>query len=139
MCPFTLGRTPVSGPRSILNIWSHILSGGTECLVPCPFWGVSQSLVLCPFKGYPSQDRSTPLTETGGHPSSWHWGTLSGLEWVRPYIGVGYLLAGTGLPIPTLGTRVPTSKDSTSHGWGMLRSVHLLRLKFPYLETSYKK
>ena len=90
------GGTPVSGPRSIPNLCSHVLSEVVpQSLVPCPFWAVPQSLVQGPFWGpslvpclfqrYYSQDRVPP---------GWDWQTPS------TQLGLGYPLTGTGVPPP---------------------------------------
>ena len=72
------GGTPVSGPMSLLggypNLWSHVLSGVPQSLVPCPFWGYPRAGV--------------PPARTGVPPSQ-NWGTPQpGLDTPQP--GLGY-------------------------------------------------
>ena len=104
------GSTPVSGPRSFLSIWSHVLSADYLSLwshVP------SQPLVPCPFLGVPqSCDRATP--------------------------GQGYPPAGIGVPLPGLdwSTSTPAETEiipppSPPNQLGMITHRVVYPLRFP--------
>ena len=87
--------------------WSHILSGGTQCLVPCPFlrgipwnpqWGWLPHRV--PNSGYPSQVRmGYPQVRTG-------WGAPRTYPFLPSQVGVGAPCMGDRAVERVLATRL---------------------------------
>ena len=101
----------VSGPRSILSLWPHVLSGGT----PVPAWG--QGLILSQAGGSGTQipGRGCPCLNWRSTPASWDWGTS---------------LAGTGIPLVPTGNGVsplppPNRQDKPWTGYVSRRRTFL--------------